>query len=132
MRSQVRSGARLRRTAITVALVVLCLLVVGRITGILVDWLWFSSISYADVFWTVLAAQVLLFVAVFAVSASAIWASGFLAHRYARDLGFSQVSAAFSFGRSAAISDLANRVAGRQPTKFAAWARANFPIPAAA
>src|SRR6267378_3511410 len=27
---------------------------------------------------------------------------------------------------------LANRVAGRQPTKFAAWARANFTIPAAA
>jgi uncharacterized protein YbjT (DUF2867 family) len=27
---------------------------------------------------------------------------------------------------------LANKVAGRQPTKFAAWARANFPIPAAA
>ena len=27
---------------------------------------------------------------------------------------------------------LANRVAGRRPTKFAAWARANFPIPAAA
>ncbi|SAL53434.1 hypothetical protein AWB69_05617 [Caballeronia udeis] len=113
MRSQVRSGARLRRTAITVALVVLCLIVVGRITGILVDWLWFSSIGYVDVFWTVLSAQVLLFVAIFAVSASAIWVSGFLAHRYARDLGFSQVSAAFSFGPSAAISDLANRVAPR-------------------
>ena len=27
---------------------------------------------------------------------------------------------------------LANRVAGRQPTKFAAWARANFAIPASA
>ena len=27
---------------------------------------------------------------------------------------------------------LANRVAGRQPTKFDAWARANFAIPAAA
>jgi hypothetical protein len=27
---------------------------------------------------------------------------------------------------------LANRVAGRQPTKFAAWARANFDIPALA
>jgi hypothetical protein len=27
---------------------------------------------------------------------------------------------------------LANKVAGRQPTKFAAWARANFAIPAAA
>ena len=27
---------------------------------------------------------------------------------------------------------LANKVAGRQPTKFAAWARANFEIPASA
>jgi hypothetical protein len=27
---------------------------------------------------------------------------------------------------------LANKVAGRQPTKFSAWARANFAIPAAA
>jgi len=27
---------------------------------------------------------------------------------------------------------LANQVAGRQPTKFAAWARANIAIPAAA
>ena len=27
---------------------------------------------------------------------------------------------------------LANKVAGRQPTKFAAWARANFAIAAAA
>ncbi|SOE67126.1 hypothetical protein SAMN05414139_02974 [Burkholderia sp. D7] len=113
MRSQVRSGARLRRTAITVALVVFCLIVVGRITGILVDWLWFSSIGYVDVFWTVLAAQVLLFVAIFAASASAIWVSGFLAHRYARSLRLSQVSTGFSFGPSAAISELADRVAPR-------------------
>src|ERR1700733_6396542 len=113
MRSQVRSGARLRRTAITVALVVFCLIVVGRITGILVDWLWFSSIGYVDVFWTVLAAQVLLFVAIFAASASAIWISGFLAHRYARSLRLSQVSTGFSFGPSAAISELADRVAPR-------------------
>ena len=27
---------------------------------------------------------------------------------------------------------LANRIAGREPTKFAAWVRANFAIPAAA
>ena len=70
MRSQVRSGVRLRRNAITVAVVVVVgLIVVGRITGVLVDWLWFSSIGYVDVFWTVLSAQALLFVAVFAVSA---------------------------------------------------------------
>ncbi|WP_031358988.1 UPF0182 family protein [Caballeronia sordidicola] len=111
MRSQVRSGARLRRTAITVAALVAGLIVVGQITGVLVDWLWFSSIGYVDVFWTVLSAQALLFVAGFAVSAGAIGVSGFLAHRYARMPGFSQVSAAYSFGPSAAISELADRVA---------------------
>ena len=113
MRSQVRSGARWRRTAITVAVVIVCLIVVGQITGVLVDWLWFSSIAYADVFWTVLSAQVLLFVAVFAVSAGAIWVSGFLAHRYARNLRPSSASAPFSFGPSAAIIELADRVAPR-------------------
>jgi len=113
MRSQVRSGARLRRIAITVALVVIGLIAIGQITGALVDWLWFSSIGYVRVFWTVLFAQALLFVTVFAVSAGAIGVSGFLAHRYARNLGLSQVSAAFSFGPSAAISDLADRVAPR-------------------
>ena len=111
MRSQVRSGARLRRIAITVAVVVVGLIVVGRITGVLVDWLWFSSIGYVDVFWTVLSAQALLFVVVFAVSAGAIWVSGLVAHRYARTLRPSQASAAFSFGPSTAISELADRVA---------------------
>jgi hypothetical protein len=33
---------------------------------------------------------------------------------------------------SRAAIALANKVAGRQPTKFAAWAKANFAIPAAA
>src|SRR5216684_3975225 len=113
MRSQVRSGARWRRTAITVAVVVVGLIVVGRITGVLVDWLWFSSIGYVDVFWTVLSAQALLFVVVFAVSAGAIWVSGLVAHRYARTLRPSQASAAFSFGPSTAISELADRVAPR-------------------
>src|ERR1700693_1124773 len=107
MRSQVRSGARLRRTAITVAMLVAGLIVVGQITGVLVDWLWFSSIGYVDVFWTVLSAQALLFVAVFAVSAGAIGMSGFLAHRYARNLGTSQAEAAFFVE----ISELADQVA---------------------
>src|SRR2546425_8367562 len=112
MRSQVRSGVRLRRNAITVAVVVVVgLIVVGRITGVLVDWLWFSSIGYVDVFWTVLSAQALLFVAVFAASAGAIWVSGFLAHRYARRLGTSQAEAAFFV----VISELADQVASRIP-----------------
>ncbi|MFC3107321.1 UPF0182 family protein [Undibacterium arcticum] len=112
MRSQVRSGVRLRRNAITVAVVVVVgLIVVGRITGVLVDWLWFSSIGYVDIFWTVLSAQALLFVAVFATSAGAIWVSGFLAHRYARSLGTSQAEAAFFV----VISELADQVAPRIP-----------------
>src|SRR5260370_38395202 len=98
MRSQVRSGARLRRIAITVAIVIVGLIVVGRITGVLVDWLWFSSIGYVDVFWTVLSAKALLFVAVFATSAGAIWGSGVLAHRYAGSLGTWEAGAAFSSG----------------------------------
>ena len=102
MRVQVRSGVRLRRNAIMVAVVVAGLIVVGRITGVLVDWLWFSSVGYVDVFWTVLSAQALLFVAVFAVSAGAIWVSGFLAHHYARSLGTSQAGPAFLVGYAGA------------------------------
>lgn len=49
----------------------------------------------------------------FAVSAGAIWVSGFLAFRYGRNFRPSQASAAFSFGPSAAISELADRVAPR-------------------
>jgi len=50
---------------------------------------------------------------VFAVSAAAIWVSGFLAHRYVRSLGPSQSSAAFSSSALAAISELADQVAPR-------------------
>ena len=45
MRSGVESGVRLRRYAIRAAAGVVGLIVLGRITGILVDWLWFSSIE---------------------------------------------------------------------------------------
>src|ERR1700693_954154 len=119
MPSQVRSGVRLSRNAITVAvavvvIVVVGMIVVGRITGVLVDWLWFSSIGYVDVFWTVLSAQALLFVAVFAASAGAIWMSGVLAHRYARNLGTSQAEAAFFVE----ISELPDQVAPRMPWRF--------------
>src|SRR2546426_1971283 len=113
MRSRVKSGVRLRRNAITVAVVFVGLIVVGRITGVLVDWLWFSSIGYIDVFWTVLSAQALLFIAVFAASAGAIWVSGFLAHRYARSLGTSQAGAAFSPGTPEVISELPDHVSPR-------------------
>ncbi|AMP37375.1 UPF0182 family protein [Ralstonia solanacearum] len=111
MRSQVRSGVRLKRHAVTVAVVVIGLIFVGRVTGVLVDGLWFASIGYVDVFWTVLSARVLLFAAVFAVSAGAIGASGFLAHRYARSFRLLQGGADFSPRSSEIISELAEQVA---------------------
>ncbi len=113
MRSQLTSGARWRRTAITVAGVVLGLFVVQRFTGLLVDWLWFSSVGYGAVFSTMLAAKALLFAAVFAVSAVAIGASGFIAHRYAKSLGRSPPSLAFSSSTPTVIIELADQFSPR-------------------
>ncbi|AJG19909.1 UPF0182 family protein [Cupriavidus basilensis] len=87
MRSPGISGPRLRRIAARVAAGIIGLIVIGRLTGMLVDWLWFSSIGYVNVFWTVLVTKALLFAAVFAASAGAIWVSGLLAHRYASPPG---------------------------------------------
>lgn len=115
MRLQLRYGVRLRRCVIAAVVVTASLIVVGRITGVLVDWLWFSSIGYADVFRTVLSAKVLLFVAVFAASASAIWASGLLAHRYARRLRTSRAGAIYSWDTHEVISDLTDQVVSRIP-----------------
>ncbi|MFM0633097.1 UPF0182 family protein, partial [Paraburkholderia xenovorans] len=84
-------------------------------TRILVDWLWFSSIGYAGVFWTILDARALLFAAVFAVSAGAIWLSGILAHRYARGVDTWRVEAAGPSGATEVTGDLAELVAPRVP-----------------
>ncbi|MEI5999410.1 UPF0182 family protein [Paraburkholderia bengalensis] len=84
MPSQALSRVRRRRAAIAIVAVIVGLIVIERMTRVLVDWLWFSSIGYTGVFWTILDARVLLFTAVFAISALVIAASGLLAHRYAR------------------------------------------------
>jgi len=115
MWSQMRSGMRWRRVAITAAVVIAGLIVVGRFTGVLVDWLWFSSIGYVDVFWTILSTQALLFVAVFAASAGTMWVSGFLAHRYARSLGIWPSRAVRSSGTLRVVSELGEQVAPRIP-----------------
>ncbi len=121
MRSRVRSGGRLKRYAVTAAAVVAGLFAVGRFTSILVDWLWFSSVGYAGVFWTIFSTQALLFAAVFAASAGAIWASGRLAHRYASSPGTPR--AAFSHGMPEVVSELAEEVAPHIPWRASiAWA----------
>lgn len=84
MRSPARDATRLRRLATWVVAVIVALFALGRVTGLVVDWLWFASVGYAGVFRTIFFTKTLLFLAVFAVSAGALWISGWLAHRYAR------------------------------------------------
>jgi uncharacterized protein len=71
-----------RRFGVPIAVIVL-LFALGRISGIVVDWAWFSSIGYPSVFWTVFAAKAALFVVVFAVSSLLLLANASLAYRFA-------------------------------------------------
>jgi uncharacterized membrane protein (UPF0182 family) len=73
----------IKRLAILTAIVVVGLLVLGRAGTVLVDWLWFSSIGYVGVFWTIITTRAVLFLVVFAASAGAFFLSGGLALRFA-------------------------------------------------
>ena len=75
---------RMKYVAILVGILVLGLIVLGRVSNTLVDWLWFSSIGYEGVFWTIFTARTGLFLAVFAASTAVFWLSGRLALRFAR------------------------------------------------
>jgi uncharacterized membrane protein (UPF0182 family) len=73
-----------RRIAILLAAVVLGLIVLARTGDTLVDWLWFSSLGYDGVFWTIFATRSIVFFASLAVASAAIGVSGWLALRYAQ------------------------------------------------
>jgi uncharacterized protein len=60
------------------------LILLGLTGDFLVDWLWFSAIGYAHVFWTTVGAQAGVFLGTFVVTAAALWANGLLALRLAR------------------------------------------------
>src|ERR1700752_3319220 len=70
---------------IIAAIVLIVVLWLVRVAGeVLVDWLWFSSVGYLQVFWTSLAAQVAVFGGVCIATASVLWLNGWLARRLAR------------------------------------------------
>ncbi len=71
-----------RRFGVPTAVIVL-LFALGRITRVVVDWAWFSSIRYVGVFWTAFVAKAALFVVVFGVSTLLLWANANLALRFA-------------------------------------------------
>ena len=73
------------RLLIIAAIVFLiCLILLGLISGFLVDWLWFSAIGYLGVFWTTIVAEAEVFFAVFVATAIILWVNGSLAFRFAR------------------------------------------------
>lgn len=62
--------------AIIVALALTLLALAG---DVLVDWMWFSAIGYAQVFWTTFGAKAGVFFVVFAATAFAVWTNARLA-----------------------------------------------------
>jgi uncharacterized membrane protein (UPF0182 family) len=76
----------LRRIGVAIAVIV-ALFAFGRISSVVVDWAWFSSIGYVGVFWTALATKAAVFVIVFAVSTLLLWANATLALRFASRQG---------------------------------------------
>ncbi len=69
-------------TAVVVLIVFLWL--TGVVAEVLVDWLWFSSVGYLQVFWTSLAAKAAVFGGAFTATAAVLWLNGWLARRFAR------------------------------------------------
>ncbi len=62
----------------------ICLILLGLASDFLVDWLWFSSIGYLQVFWTTIGAKAVVFFAVWTSTAIVLWLNGWLAVRLAR------------------------------------------------
>src|SRR5947208_4957113 len=62
----------------------LFLILLRLASDILVDWLWFSSIGYLQVFWTTIGAKAVVFFAIWTATAVILWLNGWLAVRFAR------------------------------------------------
>jgi uncharacterized protein len=78
-----------RRSALAVVIiaaiaVTTCLLLLGLASDLLVDWLWFSSIGYLQVFLTTIGAKAAVFFVVWTLTALILVLNGWLARRFAR------------------------------------------------
>jgi hypothetical protein len=62
----------------------ICLILLGLTGDFLVNWLWFSTIGYLGVFWTTIAAEGVVFFAVFVATAIILWVNGSIASRFGR------------------------------------------------
>jgi uncharacterized protein len=64
---------------IAAIIVGICLILLGLTGDFLVDWMWFASIGYLQVFWTTVSAKAAVVLVVFAATAAVLWANGRLA-----------------------------------------------------
>lgn len=71
----------------------ICLILLWIAGDFLVDWLWFSSIGYLQVFWTTIGAKAAVFFAVWTATAVILWLNGWLAVRFSRPRPTPSVSA---------------------------------------
>src|ERR1700693_4114338 len=62
----------------------ICLILLGLASDFLVDWLWFSSIGYLQVFLTSIGAKAAVFSAVFTATAIILWLNGLFSVRFSR------------------------------------------------
>lgn len=70
------------------AAIIAALVVLGLVSSFLVDWLWFSSLGFAAVFWTTILAKAALFVAAFVATAAVLWVNAGLAVGFAAPRGY--------------------------------------------
>ena len=70
--------------AVIIAAIVLVagLTLLGLVGDFLVDWAWFSAVGYLSVFWTILGAKAVIFLAVFVWSSAFLWLNASLASRF--------------------------------------------------
>ena len=68
-----------RHIGVPIAVIVAAIIVLGRVSSVVVDWAWLSTIGYVGVFWTVFATKAALFVVVFAAASLFLWVNGTLA-----------------------------------------------------
>src|ERR1043166_1230708 len=64
--------------------VVICLILLGLAGDFLVDWMWFASIGYSQVFWTTIGAKAGVFLVSFAATAAMLWTNARLALHFTR------------------------------------------------
>jgi uncharacterized membrane protein (UPF0182 family) len=79
---------------IAAIVVAIGLILFGLASNFLVDWLWFSSVGYLQVFLTTISAKALVFFAVLIATAVILWLNGLLAVRFARRRPTQAVAAA--------------------------------------